>query len=176
MKRVLYFVLIFAASVAFAGKQPSDPSTKLVGAYLWMVPGSTWTLTLRSTGEYDLTTRGCFDESVEPVESGRWVYEGFSVILSSKKAPCSGDSDYRQLYVLKDGSGRLVLVSSLLNAGRPDSLPFRYSFIWSEDGLSLPASALGEEEPPQERKPNKPLHGTPAKAPSSSAEPEGRRP
>ena len=28
----------------------------------------------------------------------------------------------------------------------------------------------------KQRKPNKPLHGTPAKAPSSSTEPESRRP
>jgi cytochrome c biogenesis factor len=35
---------------------------------------------------------------------------------------------------------------------------------------------LRKKEDGEIRKPNKPLHGTPAKAPSSSPEPDGRRP
>jgi len=140
-------ICLFAlfVSLALGGlSQPAEHPSQLAGIYCWSVPGSTWTLTLRASGDYDLTTRGSVPGSVEePIEAGRWVFEGLAVVLKSDKALVGG-SDYRHLYVLRKKSDRLMLVSALRAesyTGGPfgrDTL-FDFVFLRFDDPARIPA-------------------------------------
>jgi hypothetical protein len=112
-------------------------SQRLVGTYSWSVPGSTWTLILRSSGAYDLAMRGTLDKNPRPIESGNWAFKGFTLVLESKQPPVSGP-DYRRLYVVSKKSGRLMLVSALRvesYVGEPfgQDILFDYVFVPAND-------------------------------------------
>jgi hypothetical protein len=132
------------------------------------VPGSTWTLSLQAAGEYSLTTRGCFEKDAEPIESGHWIVEDFTLVLKSEQKPVGG-SDYRHLYVLRKKSGAVMLVSALRSEsylGEPDGtdILFDHVFVRAEDlekilqnQLPLPTPASGT-----------PAAGAPVAPPSSA--------
>lgn len=145
--KAIYLVLLSVYTAAFASQQSPELKSQLVGSYLWIVPGSTWTLTLRSSGDYNLTVRGSLPRNIEePIESGRWVLGECGVTLTSEKAPVRGTGgDYRMLYVMRDKRGRFALVSALLSIGEPGALPFKYAFLWSVNGRTLPLDAQPEK-------------------------------
>jgi hypothetical protein len=140
-------VCIFAMFVGLAvvgHAQPTEPSPQVAGTYCWNVIGSTWTLTLRVSGDYDLTTCASVPGSIaRPIESGRWKFEGFTLVLKSEKRPVGG-RDYRHLSVLKKKSGRLMLVSPLraesyIGGAFGKDEDFDFVFLEVDDPARIPA-------------------------------------
>ena len=137
MKRALYLAILVLCGVSPARPDSPALSERLAGDYFWSVHGSVWTLSLRTSGDYTLTTRVGFEREARPIESGRWLYEGFTLILKSDQKPVGG-IDYRHLYVLRKKSGRLMLVSALRREsyrGEPfgKDILFDYVFLRADE-------------------------------------------
>jgi hypothetical protein len=144
------FLLMFVACARAA--TPSLNET-LSGTYYYAVPGSTWTLLLRASGDYSITTQGGFERLVRPIESGHWQFEGFTLVLKSDKSAVGG-ADYRKLHVLQTIGGQVLLVSPLSNE-RGVGLLGLFHFVFKKSNGGPPR----EPEPNHTAEPASPSRG-----------------
>ncbi len=155
MKKAL-FLLMFVACARAA--TPSLNET-LSGTYYYVVPGSTWTLLLRASGDYSITTQGGFEKNlVRPIESGHWKFEGFTLVLKTDKSAVGG-AEYRKLHVLQTKGGRVLLVSALRSEsyyGGPFGRDTLFDYVLVKTNGILPGA---EYEPNHTAEPASPSRG-----------------
>ena len=138
MKTIVYSLLLILCSPLLAQPTPDAVTSQLAGEYVWVVPGSRWTLKLTEDGKYVISVTGSADRDRRSLESGRWEFDALAVHLHPDGSqPESREESYRELCVLRHKSGHVALVSKLLSFGQPDELPFRYCFIRDGDSLWL---------------------------------------
>lgn len=114
MKSLLTLIAFIACMTVPLRAGTQSVNERLAGKYLWIVPGSTWTLSLDRSGTYSLTTKGAFEKKARPIESGTWLFEEFTLLLKSGEAPVGGTGgEYRKLHVLRNKNGELILVSAI---------------------------------------------------------------
>ena len=138
MKTIVYWLLLVSCSPLLAQTTPGVSTSGLAGEYVWIVPGSRWTLKLSEDGLYAISVTGCADRDRKSLESGRWEIDALQVRLHPNGLlPDGREESYRELSVLRHKSGHIALVSDLLSFGQPGKLPFRYCFIRDGDSLWL---------------------------------------
>ncbi len=152
MKWLSYTALVVLLFGALCAEGAGEIERQIVGTWEQATPNadhSEWTITYDAGGAYRVSI--AYKEGTHGWMSGSWHLEGAVLVLSATDA--SDLNSYGVPHILKFTIQRIT----------EDEVDFDF---WPD--LRFPKKY-------RKQRVNQPLQGTPAKAPSSSTEPEGRR-